>query len=347
MCQLSGKILFLLIIFSLILGLADFALSGQGMVETTIIISICGNNVIDEGEVCDGTDLAGKTCQDFGYTHGNLACSPACDAFNISGCYTPPSPPPGGGGGGAPPAETKVIFSGRAYPERKVTLLKDAQISATTVAGPDAKFYISLSGLSAGNYNFSLYTEDNRNERSSLLTFPIYVTAGVTTHVSGIFISPTIDVDKSEVKKGDVIVIFGQSTAESEITIIVSSEEEIFLKASTDKDGVYLYNFDTVPLSMGQHHTKSRSAIEGEVSPYSKTVGFLVGTKNVLKEKPGILLGDLNRDGRINLVDFSIAAYWYRRSLSSAMKEIECERLNCDGKINLVDFSIMAYYWTG
>jgi hypothetical protein len=66
----------------------------------------------------------------------------------------------GGGGGGAPPPETKVIFSGRAYPDSKVTLLKDAQISATTVAGPDAKFYISLSGLSAGNYNFQFKIYD-------------------------------------------------------------------------------------------------------------------------------------------------------------------------------------------
>jgi len=347
MCQLLRKNLIFVLIFVLAFGWTSFTFSQQTIIETTVRISICGNNVIDEGEVCDGTDLAGKTCQDFGYTHGTLVCSPACDAFDISGCYTPPAAPPSGRGGGAPPLETKVIFSGRAYPESQVTLLKDAQIAATTVAGPDAKFYISLSGLSAGNYIFSLYSEDNRGQRSSLLTFPIYVTAGVTTHVSGIFIAPTIDVDKSEVKKGDIIVIFGQSTAESEITIVVSSQEEIFLKTSTDKDGVYLHNFDTVPLSMGQHHTKSRSAIEGEISPYSKTVGFLVGTKNVLKEKPGILMGDLNKDGRVNLVDFSIAAYWYRRTLSSTMKEIECERLNCDGIINLVDFSIMAYYWTG
>ena len=179
------------------------------------------------------------------------------------------------------------------------------------------------------------------------MTFPIYVTSGASTHVSGIFIAPTIDVDKAEVKKGDIIVIFGQSTAESEITIVVSSEEEIFLKTSSDEDGVYLYNFDTVPLSMGQHHTKSRSAVKEEVSPYSKTVGFLVGTKNVLKEKPGVLMGDLNKDGRVNLVDFSIATFWYRKTLSPAMKEIECERLNCDATINLTDFSIMAYYWTG
>ena len=57
--------------------------------------------------------------------------------------------------------------------------------------------------------------------------------------------------------------------------------------------------------------------------------------------------GDLNGDCRVNLVDFSIASYWYKGILSDAFKKIEISKLNGDGKINLVDFSIMAYYWTG
>ena len=57
--------------------------------------------------------------------------------------------------------------------------------------------------------------------------------------------------------------------------------------------------------------------------------------------------GDLNKDGKVNLVDFSIAAFWYKRSTSDAFKPIEIERLNGDGKVDLTDLSIMAYYWTG
>jgi hypothetical protein len=47
------------------------------------------------------------------------------------------------------------------------------------------------------------------------------------------------------------------------------------------------------------------------------------------------------------LVDFSIAAYWYKRPISDTFKVIEKQWLNGDGKISLVDFSIIAYYWTG
>lgn len=282
----------------------------------------------------------------------NETDTPVCgDGLCNSGetCGTCPSDcgvcPSGGGGGYVPPA-TNVIFFGRAYPKSSVTLLKDAQIAATTVAGADANFFINLAGLSSGNYIFSVYAEDNKGNRSSLLTFPISVTAGATTNVSGIFLSPTISVDKSEVKRGDNIAIFGQSAQSSEITIMVSSEEEYFVKTSADEDGIYLYNFDTAPLEIGQHFTKSKSALGEEISSFSKVVGFAVGTISV-SEKVECGKADLNCDGRVNLVDFSIAAYWYKRPLSVEFIEREKERLNGDGKVNLVDFSIMAYYWTG
>lgn len=56
--------------------------------------------------------------------------------------------------------------------------------------------------------------------------------------------------------------------------------------------------------------------------------------------------GDLNDDGKTDIRDFSIAAFWYRRTLSDDFKRYEAEKLNGDGIIDLRDFSIMAYYWT-
>jgi len=318
-----------------------------GTVEITVKILVCGNNIKETGEECDGTDLAGQSCTSKGYAGGTLSCNSDC-TFNTSQCT---SAPPGGGGGGAyiPPApETKVIFSGRAYPGSKVTLLKDGQVAASVLADPNAAFNISLSGLSSGNYIFSIYSEDSAGRRSPLLNYPITVTSGVTIQMTGIFIAPTIDVDKSEVKRGDNIAIFGQSVPQGEITIVVSSEQDFFGKTKADKDGIYLYNFDTTPVEMGQHFTKSKSAKDGEISSFGQAVSFLVGTKNVAKAVPAVCgKADLNCDGRVNLVDFSIAAYWYKRIISAEFAIKEKERLNGDGKVDLVDFSIMAYYWTG
>jgi len=287
--------------------------------EASTTITVCGDGSCNSGETC-------STCP--------------------TDCGTCPSSGGGGGGGGtyvAPPVITQVIFNGRAYPKSTITLLKDAQIVATTIAGVDANFQMSISGLSAGNYIFALYSEDKDGRRSILLTFPVSVTAGATTNVSGIFVAPTIDVDKSEVKRGDNIAIFGQSAPQADIVISVSSEEEFFAKTISDKEGIYLHNFDTTVLDYGLHNTKSKASIGNlAVSSFSRLISFKVSTITVPKEKPEISKGDLNNDNRVNLVDFSIAAYWYKRTSPPSSVD-----LNGDGKVDLVDFSIMAYYWTG
>ena len=322
----------------------------SGGVTLTVTISetaTCGNGTIDSGEQCDGSALAGATCVSRGYTGGSLSCNSNC-TFDVGNCSsaTPSSGGGGGGGGGAAivSSGTTVVFSGRAYPKSVVTLLKDAQVAASTVADPDSNFAITLSNLSAGNYIFSVYGEDKDGIRSSLFTFSVSVTAGVITNIGGIFIAPTVAVDKSEVKKGDNLAIFGQSANKSEITIMISSDEDYFLKTSADSSGVYLVNFDTTPLDYGGHNAKSKVALAGSISSFSPAVGFIVGTKNVAYVKPvkKVLKGDVNGDGRVNLVDFSIVAYWYNRTSPPAKVD-----LNGDGRVNLIDFSIIAYYWTG
>lgn len=257
----------------------------------------------------------------------------------------------GGGGGSVPPVakQTTVTFLGRAYPLSKVTILKDGQKAITSIAGPDSNFNIALTNLVAGNYNFAVYSEDNNGRRSTTFSFPLSVAEASATTISGIFLSPTIATDKSEVKKGDNLTIFGQSVQNAEVVIAVNSDQEYFIKTKTDKDGVYLHVFDTSPLETGQHLTKSKTTISDQISGYSQAVGFKVGTKNVERGKKVYCVdrADLNNDCRVNLIDFSIAAYWFKRSLSTEFAATELAQLNGDNKIDLVDFSILAYYWSG
>jgi hypothetical protein len=260
----------------------------------------------------------------------------------------------GGGGGGATVGTAtgntntggsgRVTFSGRAYPRSKVSILKDGTLVASTIADPKADFSVSINSLSDGNYNFSVYGYDTNDRKSTSFSFPLYITENSTINIGGIFLSPTIDIDKSSVKRGENVAIFGQSVPESDVTISVHSEQEFFNKVKTDKDGVYLLNFDTTPLEIGGHSAKSKSAYATEVSPFGNTVAFKVGTETKIKEAMtcSTLRGDLNCDKKVNLVDFSIMAYWYKKS--SPPDNVD---LNKDGKINLVDFSIMAFNWTG
>lgn len=279
----------------------------------------------------------------------SIATSTEASATPAAAAPTPaPAPAPSGGGGGGGAiitAPIQVLFTGRAYPGSAVYLLKDAQIAVQTVADPAANFSAGLSGISAGNYAFSVYAEDNNGRRSSLLAFPITITVGAQTTIGGIFLSPTIDVDKTEVRRGDNIGIFGQSVSSSEIIIAVNSDEQFFARTKTGKDGVYFYNFDTTPLDLGNHLTKSKSAsLEGSISNFSRAINFTVGTANVAKApaKKRVIKGDVNGDGRINLVDLSMAVYWYNRPQPPAKMDI-----NGDGKVDLVDISVMVYYWSG
>lgn len=295
------------------------------------------------------TGLTGGTTYYFVIVASDAFGNPVASSTEISSIPSSQgSSGSGGGSSGGSSDQTGVIFSGRAYPMSKVSILKDGQLVLTTIAGPDSVFSAQISGISSGNYNFSLYGQDKDNIKSSPFTFPIYITQGITTTVSGIFIAPTISVDKAQVARGENVVVFGQTTPEAEVTININSNPEYFIKSPSDKDGVYLLNFDTAALDLGSHSAKSKTAKGVEVSYFSNTVGFKVGDKTILADLAKCASkGDLNSDCKVNLIDFSIAAYWYKQSLGASFKEKESLNLNGDDKIDLVDFSIMAYNWTG
>jgi hypothetical protein len=349
--KLKKKWLALPVIFALVGVVVVWHIVVAGTTSTvtaTVQITVCGNGIVEAGEQCDGADLNGKTCVSRGFVGGTLLCSAACE-FNTSNCIT------GGGGGGSGgtvyvPPKASVTLIGRAYPNSKVTALKDGQIAASTTIGTDGKFQVTLSDLAGGNYNFTVYSEDKYGNKSATVSIPISVTANTTVTASGIYIAPTTAVDKTEVQRGDNISIFGQGSPQSEITISVNSDSNIFLKTKSDASGIYLYTFDTSPLEIGSHQAKSKSATDGEISSFGDPANFKVSSVAPKKETTPaakIKKGDLNNDSKISLVDFSILAYWYKRPLTAAFIEKEKTYLNGDGKVDLKDFSIMAYYWTG
>jgi len=57
--------------------------------------------------------------------------------------------------------------------------------------------------------------------------------------------------------------------------------------------------------------------------------------------KQAISVCDFNKDGRCDIVDFSILLYYFDRS----GLQIRPYDLNYDGQINLIDFSILLFYW--
>ncbi len=50
---------------------------------------LCGDDVKEGAEICDGSDLDGETCSSLGYVSGELGCNEDCAAFDTSGCVGP------------------------------------------------------------------------------------------------------------------------------------------------------------------------------------------------------------------------------------------------------------------
>lgn len=51
-------------------------------------VPICGNNIKETGEVCDGSNIGGETCITQGFKGGTLGCAPDCTSFDTTGCIS-------------------------------------------------------------------------------------------------------------------------------------------------------------------------------------------------------------------------------------------------------------------
>lgn len=77
-----------LIITLVILPLLGFARRSHAQtvsIDATVQLSVCGNNVIEGVEDCEGTDLNSQTCVGQGYASGTLDCNTDC-SFDYSAC---------------------------------------------------------------------------------------------------------------------------------------------------------------------------------------------------------------------------------------------------------------------
>jgi len=343
----SKKLLIFLIIpilFGLILCLPSFFKVNVSATTATTSITVtlgpvCSNGIAEGSEQCDGADLSGQTCVSRGYAGGGtLSCNTDC-TFNVSACSAGGGGGGGGGGGYIPPSSaTKVILQGKVYPLAKITILIDGAVATLISADSLANFKVEITTITAGTYNFGLWTEDSAGRKSITFSFTVTVTKDMTTTISNIFIPPTIELEKVNVAKGEDIDILGQTAPKSGVTISIESPQEIIKKTTATLTGDWKHTLDTSFLDEGMHTTRAKAETpEGLLSSYSRVLAFYIGKYGTTQICPG---ADFNKDGKVNLVDFSILLYWWG-------KYNPCVDISGDGIVNLPDFSILMYYWTG
>lgn len=241
------------------------------------------------------------------------------------------------------PGPTKVIFKGLAYPDSRVRLERDGALVASVPADPTAHFEIEVSGLAAGTYTFSLSGTDAAGRVGKAMQFAVSITEGTTITMNGIFLGPTIILDKTTARLGDTVTVLGATVPESAVTILVSSEEERTFKTTADRRGGWVHQFIAEDLGIGTHSVRAKAvAPTQEISDFSAPVSFAI-TEGEPKPCDGKLPGDLNCDGKVNLVDFSVLLfYWNKKKPANDRADI-----NHDGRVTIRDLSILLYWWTG
>ena len=264
---------------------------------------------------------------------------------------TPPTSPPtvvnGGGGSGSgssnlnvpPTTGATARFYGQASPFARVSLLRDGQDVADAVADQSAGFSVSVSGLSPTDYAFDLVTFDQTGVQAALYPLHVSVQSNTTYLISNIVIAPTVTLAADIVAPGQSVSAHGLTVPNARVTGYVddASTTPVF-SVDADAQGRWQGEAPMGATASGTHFLKAFAKTEASQSPPSRALVFGIGTAPVAD----ISAVDFNEDARVNIVDFSILAYWYKRPNPPSRFD-----LNHDGTIDIRDFSILAFYWTG
>lgn len=245
---------------------------------------------------------------------------------------------------GPPPPEappTAVVLKGIAYPSSTVTILKNSAVAVQVPADPQAKFDVTVGNLTAGSYTFGVYGTDAGGQDGPVANFTVTLTTGTTVTITGIFLGPTISADKTTLQPGETITVLGTTSPSSAVHIYVSSTEEKQFDTQAAGNGAWSKQILASDLVAGTHTARSKAVdTGGEISAYSDTITFTIAAAT--PTGPTYIDADINQDGNVDLIDFSILLYyWGQKNPSLTRADI-----NHDTAVNIIDFSIMLFYWT-
>ena len=345
---------------------------------TTLEVSICGDAIVNLGEVCDfgvasntggySPTIAGRTCESSCFSYGpycgdtiiqflsgetcddgNNTSDDFCNSVCVVEELTQGGGSSSGGGGGGflsgsfiPAPDAQVTIQGKAYPNADVNILQDGEVIGVVKADSAADFFFTTTSVTPGTVTFGFWAEDQKGLRSVAFNTTFQVAQAAVTTVSGVFLPPTIELNKRVLDQGETLILSGQTVPEVTVTTVVQSDP-VELDIPSDVEGAWSLAFDTSELEEDVHTAKAKFGVlvNGNLaeSGYSQSLTFFIGDAEDFVGTP-----DLNRDGFVNLIDFSILLFHWNTDGGTSDPPAD---INQDGIVNLTDFSIMIFVWTG
>ena len=248
-------------------------------------------------------------------------------------------------GGSAVLFLSTVTLSGKAPPNTTVTIMRDGKIELTVNAGGDGTFSGKVSGLERGTYTFVTYATDGTGAKTSRFSSTLTLGSGTNNSIANILLSPTVSVPET-VEIGETVLARGVAIPGGTVNLMVRNVPKSGplgaakeYAASSTADGTWSYTLPAKDFSRGTYEVKAKSVSAEASSEYSAPAYVGYGESPSQKADNGNR-SDINKDGRVNLVDFSILLTHWNDSDEDA-------DINQDGIVNLSDFSILLFNWTG
>jgi hypothetical protein len=256
----------------------------------------------------------------------------------------------GGGGGGFESSDgpfesgdAQVTISGYAYPGARITVLVDGQIAETESANNTGAYSILIDEIASGAYTFGVYAQDDTGERSSTFSTSFTVSGARASRLSNINISPSIVVSPNPAEPGETITFSGYALPDATVTVQTGRSDGTgteVLTGFSDGDGEWQVTYNTAGLGRDTYRVRaSAEQLGGRAAGFSDYEFYGIG-----QEADTPLAPDLNRDGFVNLIDFSIMLFWWQTNGGDSDPPAD---INQDGNVSLTDFSILLFNWTG
>jgi hypothetical protein len=237
----------------------------------------------------------------------------------------------------------RITVSGTAYPGARVTILADGQIVDTVNANSSGDYSVIIDEIARGAYTFGVYAEDDDGTKSSTFSTSFTVSGARASRLSNINITPTIAINPNPADPGQTIRLSGFALPNATVSLETQRDNGSAartLEAISGSDGAWTTTLDTTGFSRGTYQVRARAEqLDGEKTNFSNYVFYGIGQE---AEQP--LAPDLNRDGSVNLIDFSIMLFWWQTNGGDSDPPAD---INQDGTVSLTDFSILLFNWTG
>ncbi len=236
-----------------------------------------------------------------------------------------------------------LTLSGYTSPGSVVTLLKDGKSQGTVSSNASGKFSGTISNMQRGTYSFSAYVTDGAGRKSAPFSTTMTLVQGTKNTVSDALLPPTIALAEEAAVPGSDVRVIGETAPGGTVELALYSRSGAphsytTTLASADSGGLGTWEI-VIPaqdVARGSYSVRARTSLSAQVQ--SEWSGFLA--LGVGEGATTGLIGDINGDGKVNLVDFSIM-------LSAWGSDEPSADLNSDGIVNLADFSILLFNWTG